>query len=170
MMSRRLLLLLDALCLVGVLWCAVLTGRLLAGSTPFPTTVSVLVAAGLVVPGFIAGIVTNRRALRGRRPQSWFIPVVWAPPRELPRWGLALSGAVVLGFWVAGMSAFAGLSADVAPGDIQAQTRQVRHEQRFALGILGGIGAGGTTLAAASLVRERGRTTRTPLDTGRLTV
>lgn len=149
------LLMLDVLCLTGVLWCGVLIGGLLSGSSVLATAPAVLVAAALVLPGFTAGIVTNRRALRGRRPQSWFITDVWAPPVELPRWGLIAAGAVLLAFWVAGISAFAGIGTDVRPGDAVALDQQVRHEQRFALGVLGGIGVGGTALAASSLVRER---------------
>ncbi|PRY27428.1 hypothetical protein CLV70_11013 [Pseudosporangium ferrugineum] len=148
------LLLLDVLCLAGVLWCAWLIAGLLRGEAPLATGVAVPVAAALVLPGFIAGIVTNRRALRGRRPQSWFIREVWAPPVELPRWALAAAGVAVLAFWVAGISAFAGISENPRPGD-QAQDRQVRHEQRFALGVLGGVGVGGTATAAATLIRDR---------------
>ncbi|MFI5936992.1 hypothetical protein [Actinoplanes sp. NPDC051494] len=155
MMSRRLLLLLDVLCLAGVGWCGVLIATLLRGDTVIATGPAVTVAAALVLPGFTAGILTNRRALRGRRPQSWFIRTVWSPPVDLPRWGLVLAGAVLLAFWVAGISAFAGLSENVPPGDAVAQDRQVRHEQRITLGVLGGVGTGGTALAASSLLRER---------------
>ncbi|MEV4639112.1 hypothetical protein AB0J80_17335 [Actinoplanes sp. NPDC049548] len=143
MISRRLLLLLDVLCLAGVLWCAVLIAGLLRGGTAVPTGLAVTVAALLVLPGFTAGIVTNRRALRGRRPQSWFIREVWAPPVELPRWALTAAGVVLLAFWIAGISALAGdRGAD---------------EQRFALGVLGGVGTGGTAMAAATLLRRRRR-------------
>ncbi|WP_067502573.1 hypothetical protein [Actinoplanes sp. TFC3] len=155
MISRRALLLLDVLCLAGVLWCAVLIGGLLAGRSPLPSGLAVTLAAVLVLPGFIAGILTNRRGLRGRRPQSWFITSVWAPPVELPRWGMITAGVVFLAFWVAGLSAVTGLSENMRPGDPIAQDRQVRHEQRFALGVLGGIGTGGTALAASSLARTR---------------
>ncbi|WP_306208993.1 hypothetical protein [Actinoplanes sp. RD1] len=153
MMSRRVLVLLDVLCLTGVLWCGVLIGGLLGGAATLPTTPVVLTAAALVLPGFVAGILTNRRALRGRRPQSWFIPAVWAPPVELPRWGLLAAGAVLAAFWVAGLSAFAGMSTDSRPGEPAAH--EVRAEQRFALGVLGGVGVGGTALAASTILRER---------------
>ena len=155
MISRRLLLLLDVLCLAGVLWCAVLIAGLLRGEALVPGGWAAGVAAALVLPGFTAGVVTNRRALRGRRPQSWFIRDVWAPPVDLPRWALIAAGAVFLAFWVAGISAFTGISQNPRPGDPVTQDRQVRHEQRFALGVLGGIGTGGTAMAAATLVREQ---------------
>ncbi|WP_203838012.1 hypothetical protein [Winogradskya humida] len=155
MMSRRLLLLLDVLCLTGVLWCAVLIGALFSGNALVPSTVAVTVAAALVLPGFTAGILTNQRTLRGRRPQSWYISRVWSPPGELPRWEMIAAGVVFLAFWLAGISAFTGLSETVRPGDHIAQDRQVRHEQRFALGVLGGVGTGGTALAASSLIRQR---------------
>jgi hypothetical protein len=154
-MSRRLLLLLDVLCLAGVLWCAALIASLLGGDSVLPSGLAVTVAAALVLPGFTAGILTNRRGLRGRRPQSWNISTVWAPPAELPRWGMLTAGVVLLAFWVAAISAFTGLSENVRAGDPIAHDRQVRHEQRFALGVLGGIGTGGTALAASSLLRER---------------
>jgi len=149
------LLLLDVLCLAGVLWCAVLIAGLVGGEAALPTGWAAGVAAALVLPGFAAGIVTNRRALRGRRPQSWFIRDVWAPPVDLPRWGLVTAGVVFLAFWVAGISALTGISQNPRPGDPVTHDRQVRHEQRFALGVLGGIGTGGAAMAAATLVRER---------------
>ncbi len=154
-MSRRVLLLLDVLCLAGVLWCAVLIAGLLSGTTLLATTPAVLVAVALVLPGFIAGILTNRRDLARHHPQNWFISAAWAPPVDLPRWGLLTAGAVLAAFWIAGFGAFAGVSVSVPAGDTVAQDRQVRHEQRFALGMLGGIGVGGTALAASSLLRER---------------
>ncbi|OJF13123.1 hypothetical protein BG844_16945 [Couchioplanes caeruleus subsp. caeruleus] len=149
------LLLLDVLCLAGVLWCGALIAGLLGGRTLVATGVAVIVAVVLVLPGFTAGVVTNRRALRGRRPQSWFIRDVWAPPVDLPRWGLIAAGAVLMAFWIAGISALTGISDDPRAGDRASLERQVRHEQRFALGVLGGIGVGGTAMAASTLVRER---------------
>ncbi|GGQ87982.1 hypothetical protein GCM10010166_67630 [Couchioplanes caeruleus subsp. azureus] len=154
------LLLLDVLCLAGVLWCGTLIAGLLAGRTLVGTGTAVIVAAVLVLPGFTAGIVTNRRALRGRRPQSWFIREVWAPPVDLPRWGLIAAGAGLLAFWIAGISAFTGIGVDPRAGDRVALDRQVRHEQRFALGVLGGVGVGGTAMAASTLIRERRTGTR----------
>jgi hypothetical protein len=58
-------------------------------------------------------------------------------------------------FWFAGLSAIAGMSQEVPAGDSAATQRQVDHQQRFALGVLGGVGTGGTALAAASLMRGR---------------
>ncbi|MFI5497333.1 hypothetical protein [Actinoplanes sp. NPDC051859] len=154
-MSRRLLLLLDVLCLAGVAWCATLIAGLLGGRTLVATGAAVTVAALLVLPGFTAGILTNRRALRGRRPQSWFIRDVWAPPVDLPRAGLIAAGAVLLAFWVAGISAFTSISDNPRTGDRVAADEQARHQQRFALGVLGGVGVGGTAMAASTLVRQR---------------
>lgn len=155
MISRRVLLLLDVMCVGGVLWAAGLVGALLSGVLLFPTAVVVVVAAALVLPGFAAGVVTNRRIVRGRQPQSGWVRSVWAPPVDLPRWGLVIAGVLVLAFWVAGISALTGLSQHVPAGDQAARDRQVSHQQRFALGVLGGLGTGGTTLAAASLLRSR---------------
>jgi hypothetical protein len=152
--SRRMLLLLDVLCLAGVGWAGVLVGALLGGVRLVPTALAVVVAGVLVLPGFTAGVITNRRIVRGRQPQSGWVRSVWAPP-ELPRWGLVLTAAVFFAFWFAGISAIAGMSQEVAPGDVAAQQRQVAHQQRFALGVLGGVGTGGTALAAASLARAR---------------
>jgi hypothetical protein len=148
------LLLLDLLCVAGVGWAAALIGGLVAGVRLLPTAVAVIVTAVLVLPGFTAGLITNRRIVRGRKPQSGWIRTVWAPP-ELPHWGLVLSGLLLLAFWVAGMTAFAGMSVNVPAGDSAAQERLIVYQQRFALGMLGGLGVGGSTLAAASLLRER---------------
>ncbi|GID92960.1 hypothetical protein Adi01nite_23720 [Amorphoplanes digitatis] len=142
------LLLLDLMCVVGVAWAAVLIGGLLAGVRLLPTGVAVIVTAVLVLPGFTAGLITNRRVVLGRKPQSGWIRSVWAPP-DLPHWGLVLSGLALLAFWVAGMSAFIPMN-ETAPADAVAA-----YQQRFALGMLGGVGVGGSTLAAASLLRVR---------------
>ena len=90
------LLLLDLMCVAGVAWAAVLIGGLLAGVRLLPTGVAVIVTAALVLPGFTAGLITNRRVVLGRKPQSGWIRSVWAPP-DLPHWGLVLSGLVFAG-------------------------------------------------------------------------
>jgi hypothetical protein len=150
------LLVLDVMCVAGVGWAGVLIGALLGGERLVPTALAVVVAGVLVLPGFAAGVVSNRRIVRGRQPQSGRVRSVWAPP-ELPRWGLLVTGLLFFAFWLAGISALAGISPDVPTGDSAVQNSQ----QRFALGVLGGIGTGGTALAAASLVRQR--RTRDPL-------
>jgi hypothetical protein len=160
--SRRMLLLLDVMCLAGVGWAGVLIGGLLGGVRLVSTTVAVVVALVLVLPGFTAGVITNQRIVRGRNPQSGWVRSVWAPP-ELPRWGLVLAGVVFFAFWFAGISAIAGMG----PGTLATDTAVVHDsQQRFALGVLGGVGTGGTALAAASLVRGRsGRDgARTPVN------
>jgi hypothetical protein len=154
------LLVLDALCLAGVLWCAVLVAGLLGGVRLVPGAVAVSVAAVLVLPGFTAGVVTNQRIVRGRQPQSGWVRTVWAPPVDLPRWARTLAGVVFLAFWLAGMCAVTGISPDPwFDGGVADQ--EARNEERFALGMLGGVGTGGTALAAASLLRGR-RAARTP--------
>ena len=55
MFSRLVLLLLDVLCLLGVLWCGALTVALLTGRPPVPTGVAVAVAVAPVLPGLVAG-------------------------------------------------------------------------------------------------------------------
>jgi hypothetical protein len=153
--TRRLLLVLDVLCLAGVLWAAALIGALLTGDRLFPTGVAVGVAAALILPGFLAGVVSNRTTFRGRPPRDGHTPTVWRPPVDLPHWALVVAGLVILAFWVAGMSAFAGI-------DQGSDARDTDHGQRIALGVLGALGVGGTTLAAASL-----RTGRKPLSGAR---
>jgi hypothetical protein len=148
------LLLLDVMCVAGVGWAAVLIGALLDGRRPVPIGLAVIVAAVLVLPGFTAGVVGNRRVVRGRQPQSGWLRSVWAPP-ELPRWALAVTAVIVFAFWFAALSAIAGMSQQVPAGDDAATQRQDDHQQRFALGVLGGIGAGATALAAGALARGR---------------
>ena len=144
------LLLLDVMCVAGVGWAGVLIGGLLGGVRLVPTVVAVVVCLVLVLPGFAAGVVSNRRTVRGRHPQSGWVRSVWAPP-ELPRWGLILTGLVFFVFWFAGISAIAGMSQDTPAEEAAAEDSQ----QQFALGVLGGVGTGGTALAAASLLRGR---------------
>lgn len=147
MFTRRILLLLDLLCVAGVVWSAVLIGALLTGDRLFSTGVAVGVAAVLVLPGFLAGIVSNRTTFRGRRPRDGHTPTIWRPPVDLPPWALIVAGLLFLGFWLAGMSAFAGIDQD------HPDHHQPQYEQRIALGVLGAFGVGGTTLAAASAAR-----------------
>lgn len=149
MFSRRVLLLLDVLCLLGVLWCGALIVALLTGRPPVPTGVAVAVAVVLVLPGLVAGLVSNRTTFRGRPPADGSAPTVWRPPVDLPHWALGLAGTLVLAFWVAGMTAFAGIDRD------DPEPARAGYEQRIALGVIGAFGVGGTTLAAASVARAR---------------
>lgn len=149
MFSRRALLLLDVLCLLGVLWSGTLIGLLLSGDRPFGTGLAVGVAALLILPGFLAGIVSNRTTFRGRRPAGGDTGTVWRPPVDLPHWAIAVAGVLFLAFWVAGLSAFAGMEPDAADAE------QIGYVQRLSLGVIGALGVGGTTLAAASVVRAR---------------
>ena len=141
--------LLDVLCLLGVLWSGTLIGLLLTGDRPFGTGLAVGVAALLVLPGFLAGIVSNRPTFRGRRPADGDAGTVWRPPVDLPVWALIAAGTLFLAFWVAGMTAFAGMDQDAV------DAQQIGYEQRLGVGVLGGLGVGGTTLAAASVTRAR---------------
>ncbi len=149
MFSRRALLLLDVLCLLGVLWSGALIVALLADRRLVDTGVAVGVAAALVLPGFLAGLVSNRTTFRGRRPADPSAPTIWRPPVDLPHWALGVAGVLFLAFWVAGMTAFAGIDQD-DPGPAR-----TGYEQRVALGVIGAFGVGGTTLAAASAARAR---------------
>ncbi len=149
MFTRRILLLLDVLCMAGVLWSAVLIGALLSEGPALSTGVAAGVAAALILPGFLAGVVSNRTTFRGRRPAGPSAPTIWRPPVDLPHWALGVAGVLFLAFWVAGMTAFAGLDQD-DPGPARAG-----YEQRVALGVIGALGVGGTTLAAAAAARAR---------------
>jgi hypothetical protein len=141
--SRRVLLLIDLMCLAGVLWCAGLISSLLAGRALLETGTAVIVAIVLILPGFTAGVVTNRRALRGHHPQNATIPEVWSPPAELPRQTLVLAAVIFFAFWLCAVTAFMGLGDGAGV------------EQRAALGVLGAFGTGGTTLALSTVKRTR---------------
>jgi hypothetical protein len=145
-MPTRILLLLDALCLAGVLWSGALLTMLLMGRGELGTSVATGVAALLVLPGFIAGVVANRTTFRGRPVRDPHQATIWRPPVDLPHAALAVAGVVFLAFWLVGMTAFASLG----PGSMDAAA-----EQRFSLGILGGIGVIGTTIAAAAYRQSR---------------
>ena len=147
--SRRVLVLLDVLCLLGVLWCGALIVALLTDRRPLSTGTAVGVAVLLVAPGFVAGLVSNRTTFRGRQPADGSAPTIWRPPVDLPHAALVVAGTLFLAFWVAGMTAFAGIDrADPEPA-------RAGYEQRVALGVIGAFGVGGTTLAAASAARAR---------------
>ena len=148
MPTRVMLLLLDLLCLAGVGWAGGLIGLLLAGRQVFSTTVAVGVAALLVLPGFIAGMVLNRTTFRGRPPRDHDQPTIWRPPVDLPHSALAVAGGMLLAFWVTGMTAFAAM-------DQHRETPEPAAEQRLVLGVLGGLGVVGTTIAAAAYRQAR---------------
>ena len=148
MPNRRMLLLLDVLCLAGVLWAGTLIGLLLVGRQTFSTTVAVGVAALLVLPGFLAGVVANRTTFRGRPPRDAGQPTIWRPPVDLPHAALAVAGVLFLAFWISGMTGFAAMDQDPDSPDPAA-------EQRIALGVLGGLGVAGTTIAAAAYRQSR---------------
>jgi hypothetical protein len=148
MPNRRMLLLLDLLCLAGVLWAGTLIGMLLTGRQMLPSVVAVGVAALLVLPGFLAGVVANRTTFRGRPPRDAAQPTIWRPPVDLPHAALAVAGALFLAFWLLGMTAFAAMDQDQTTPDPAA-------EQRVALGVLGGLGVAGTTIAAAAYRQSR---------------
>jgi hypothetical protein len=162
--TRRILLLLDVLCLAGVLWSAVLIGALLSEGPALSTGVAAGVAAALILPGFLAGVVSNRTTFRGRRPRDGHTPTIWRPPVDLPHWALIVAGLLFLGFWVAAMSGFAGIDQNDTGQD------RTGYDQLVALGVLGAFGVGGTTLAAASATRARsgppGRPDRVAADRG----
>jgi hypothetical protein len=149
--TRRILLLLDVLCLAGTLWSAALVAGLLLGHRPFGTGLAAGVAALLILPGLLAGLVANRTTFRGRRPRDGHIGTVWRPPVDLPRWALGIAGVLILAFWVAGMTAFAGIDQDADMGSAAGSA----YAQRIVLGVLGAFGVAGTTLAAEGAVLAR---------------
>jgi hypothetical protein len=93
-------------------------------------------------------VVANRTTFRGRPPRDAGQPTIWRPPVDLPHAALAVAGVVLLAFWVLGMSAFAAMDQDRDSPDPAA-------EQRLALGVLGGLGVAGTTIAAAAYRQAR---------------
>jgi hypothetical protein len=171
---KRRLVWLDILCVAGTLWCAVLCLLLLAGVHPLPTAVAVIVAAALVLPGFIAGVITNRVTFRANRPRTLGIATVWAPP-NLPRPAVITAAALLVGFVAIALSALirfdgtAGVrdgayvltdSTGTRPVTRAAYETQLAVEQQVGLGVMGALGVGGTVLAAASAA---GRRPRVPL-------
>jgi hypothetical protein len=168
MVTQRWLVVFSAMCSAGMLWSAVLIAGLLAGWRPVPTSVAVLVAALLTVPGAIAGVIANRLAYRTTRPRRPWSLVSWVPP-HVPHWAAMLAGVFFFGFWLAVVVAFAGLDGNAEMRDghyvltdhgrittvSQADyERQLDHEQQISLGVLGAIGVGGAFLTAAVLTHE----------------
>jgi hypothetical protein len=169
MVTQRGLVVFSAMCSAGMLWSAVLIAGLLAGWRPVPSSVAVLVAALLTVPGAIAGTIANRLYYRtvGPRRRQWGL-ASWVPP-HVPHWAAMLAGVLFFGFWLAVVVAFAGLDGNAEQRDghyvvndhgrittvTQADyERQVDHEQQISLGILGAIGVGGAFMTAAVLTHE----------------
>jgi hypothetical protein len=135
MSSRRLVLALAALAVCGVIWVAVLIGFLLANTELMPPGIAVTIAAALVVPGFLAAIVTNISAIpTPTTVNRWLPPTTverWLPsatlrarrgPRELfrplprpLRWSCAV---LFYGFILSGATAFIGIggNADIVNG------------------------------------------------------
>ena len=64
------LLLLDLMCVAGVVWAAALIGGLFAGVRPLPTAVAVIVTAPVVAPIRHGGDATVRGRRRGAHPRA----------------------------------------------------------------------------------------------------
>jgi hypothetical protein len=160
MVTQRGLVVFSAMCSAGMLWSAALIAGLLAGWRPVPTSMAVLVAALLTVPGAIAGVIANRlyyRTTQRRRPWSL---VSWVPP-HVPHWAAMLAGVLFFGFWLAVVVAFAGMDGNTGTRDGRVTAvsqadyeRQLDHEQQISLGVLGAIGVGGAFLTGAVLTHE----------------
>ncbi|WP_229072368.1 hypothetical protein [Actinoplanes sp. DH11] len=163
MISRRGLLLLSLMSGAGVLWSAVLIVALAAGARPLGAAVAVGVAAFLTVPGFAGGIVSNRLGFRTQRPLRPWRLASWVPP-HVPHWAAMAAGAVLFGFWLAIVLAFASLDGNPAMRDGRyvledhdrvievnqaVYDRQSGHQQQISLGVLGAFAVGGTFLCAA---------------------
>ncbi|BBH63451.1 hypothetical protein ACTI_01360 [Actinoplanes sp. OR16] len=163
MISRRGLLLLSVMCGAGVLWSAGLIVALAAGVRPLGAAVAVGVAAFLTVPGFAAGILSNRRGYRTQQPLRPRRLASWVPP-HVPHWAAALAGVVFFGFWLAVVLAFATLDGNPAMRDGRyvledhdrvievnqvTYERQTGHQQQISLGVLGAFAVGGAFLCAA---------------------
>jgi len=168
MVTQRGLVVFSAMCSAGMLWSGALIAGLLAGWRPVPTSLAVLVAALLTVPGAIAGVIANRLSYRTTRPRRPWSLVSWVPP-HVPHWAAMLAGAVFFGFWLAVVVAFAGLDGNAEMRDGQYVTshngritvidqadyeRQVAQEQQISLGVLGAIAVGGTFLTGAVLTHH----------------
>ncbi|BAL91350.1 hypothetical protein AMIS_61300 [Actinoplanes missouriensis 431] len=163
MISRRGLLLLSLMCGAGVLWSATLIVSLAAGARPFAAAVAVGVAAFLTVPGFAAGVLSNRRGYRTRQPMRPWRLASWVPP-HVPHWAAITAGLVFFGFWLAVVLAFAALDGNPAMKDgryvledhdrvievnQEVYERQSDHQQQISLGVLGAFAVGGSFLCAA---------------------
>jgi hypothetical protein len=150
----------------GSAWAAVLIVGLLAGVRLIPALWAVLVAAGLVVPAFIATLISTviDAALSGV--QDGFGQTL----SYLPRWARTLSSGLFFAFWLAGITSFFGIPGqaeivngqyeinnhgDVTIVDKATYDRQVSREERVFLGVLGGFGVGVAALNAGAIRRAR---------------
>jgi hypothetical protein len=149
--SRALNSVLAVLCAAGVAWAAVLIGGLLAGEQFVPRGVPVPVAAALIVPGFVAGMVTNRTAFR-KVPRPRRMAAFWTPT-GVPQSARVAAGVLFAAFWIAAVTALFGLSETGCGAGSCA--RDAAAEQRFALGVLGALGVGGALLTASTAARSR---------------
>ncbi|MBB2943085.1 hypothetical protein FB565_002798 [Actinoplanes lutulentus] len=163
MISRRGLLLLSVMCGAGVFWSAGLIIALAAGARPFDAAVAVGVAAFLTVPGFAAGILSNRRGYRTQQPRRAWRLASWVPP-HVPHWAAIAAGVFVFGFWLTVVLAFASLDGNPSMRDGRyvledhdrvievnqvTYDRQTDHQQQISLGVLGAFAVGGSFLCAA---------------------
>jgi hypothetical protein len=146
----------------GAAWSGALIIALVAGARPLPLWLASLVAATLVAPGFVAAVATTAVAGQGRRQLLPRVPL-WA---GLPHWARLLSGGLFLGFWLSVMTAFMGIggNAEIRDGqyvlnnhgsisvvDRATYERELSHEQRIALGVLGGFGVGAASMLAGNI-------------------
>ena len=167
MFSRRVVPVLAAMGAAGAAWAAVLITGLLAGARLLPLGVAAAVAVVLVVPGFAVAVITARSRSRGRGPRQ---AEFWQVLRQAPRWALIAAGVLFAAFWLAAMTSFTGLHGDASIQDGRyvldnhgtltviskaAYDRELDHEERLALGALGGFGTVGALLCTGIAARAR---------------
>lgn len=165
--ARRALPVLAVMGMAGSAWAAVLIGGLLAGVRFVPLAVAVLVTVALVIPGFVIVVVMIgiRSSTRRMRPADF-----WDLFGRIPRWPLIVAGCLFFAFWFAGITSFAGISGSAGVQEGQyvidnhgtvtvvskaTYDREVAHEERLVVGVLGGFGGGGAVLCAATAAYVR---------------
>ncbi|WP_240670311.1 hypothetical protein [Actinoplanes solisilvae] len=168
MIPQRWLVVFSAMCSAGLMWSAVLIGGLVGGVRLVPASVAVGVAAGLTMPGVIAGVIGNRWYYRTTRPRTRWSLTSWVPP-HVPHWASMLAGVLFFAFWLAVVVAFAGMTGDAEIRDGQYvmvengrttvvtesdYDRQGDLEQQVSLGVLGALAVGGVFLTGAVLTHH----------------
>lgn len=155
----------------GVVWAAVLVIGLLAGVRLLPTALAAPIGAVLVFPAFVVCVVVDSLTLRGRSARRSRSRQLWRLLGNLPRWVQVVAGGMFFLFWLAGMTAVAGIGGDVSVRNGQyvlddhgvetvvgkaAYERQLAYGQRIVLSGFGELGvAGATLLVAGSIARPR---------------
>jgi hypothetical protein len=169
MLAERVRLVLVGMATLGVVWAAGLVIGSFAGVRPVPMPFAAVVAFALVLPGFVAAVMTETG--RGRKERRAGFRSFWQLLRRLPAVVLIVAAGLFLAFWLVGSNSINSLDGNPAVRDdgqyvlqnhgtekvVDKATydRAVDTEERIWASSAGFFGVAAAVLGAATVLRAR---------------